>query len=135
MKWSTCGLEQSCAVWHTSLTQENIDDIERTQKSFCKIVLRENYISYENALYKLKMESLQVRRQIVQSKFAKSGIKYDKLNDLLPINKNLCKMETRKNENFKVNFANTERLKKSSIISMQNWLKIDFNENKKRKWG
>ena len=41
----------------------------------------------------------------------------------------------KKNENFKVNFANTERLKKSSIISMQNLLNTNFNENKKRKWG
>ena len=71
------------------------------------------------------MESLQERMQI----------KYDKLNDLLPINENLCIMETRKNENFKMNFANTERLKKSSIISMQKLLNTDFNENKKRKWG
>ena len=27
-------LEQSCIVWHTSLTQENIHDLERTQKTF-----------------------------------------------------------------------------------------------------
>ena len=128
-------LEQSCAVWHSSLTQENIDDLERTQKSFCKMVLKEKYISYENALFKLNMESLHERRQILQLKFAKSGIKHDKLNDLLPRNQNECKMETRKHENFQVNFANTERLKKSSIISMQNLLNTDFNESKKRKWG
>ena len=121
-------LEQSCAVWHSSLTQENTDDLERTKKSFCKIVLKEKYTSYENALLKLNLESLQERRQILQLKFAK-------LNDLLPTNKNECRMETRKHENFQVNFANTERLKKSSIISMQNLLNIDFNENKKRKWG
>ena len=33
-------LEQSCAVWHSSLTQENTDDLERTQKTFAKMVLR-----------------------------------------------------------------------------------------------
>ena len=38
-------LEQSCVLWHSSLTQENTDDLERTQKSFCKIVLREKYSS------------------------------------------------------------------------------------------
>ena len=27
-------LEQSCVVWGPSLTQENIEDLERTQKSF-----------------------------------------------------------------------------------------------------
>jgi hypothetical protein len=128
-------LEQSCAVWHSSLTQENIDDLERTQKSFCKIVLRENYTTYENALYKLDMDSLHDRRNILQLKFAKSGIKHDKLNDLLPKTENICKMERRNIENFKVNFANTERLKKSSIISMQKQLNTDCNQNKRRKWG
>ena len=29
-------LEQSAVVWSSSLTQENIDDLERTQKSFVK---------------------------------------------------------------------------------------------------
>ena len=94
MKWSTCELSSGAIL--CCVTQENIDNLERTHKSFCKIVLRENYISYENALYKLNMESLQERRQILALKFAKSGIKYDKLKDLLPINENLCKMENGK---------------------------------------
>ena len=33
-------LEQSCVLWHTSLTQENSEDLERTQKSFAKMVLK-----------------------------------------------------------------------------------------------
>ena len=40
-------LEQSCVVWHSSLTQENSDDLERTQKTFSKLVLREKYTTYE----------------------------------------------------------------------------------------
>ena len=35
-------LEQSCVVWDSSLTQDNIDDLERTQKTFAKLVLKEN---------------------------------------------------------------------------------------------
>ena len=34
-------LEQSSLVWHSSLMQENTDDLKSTQKSFFKIVLRE----------------------------------------------------------------------------------------------
>ena len=110
-------LEQSCAVWHSSLTQENTDDLERTQKSFCKIVLREQYTSYEAALIKLNMDSLQERRAKLQLQFAKSGIKYDKLSDLLPVTeKESNKVETRHQENFRVKFAHTERLKNSSIL-------------------
>ena len=36
-------LEQSFAVWSSSLTQENKDDLERTQKTFSKLVLKERY--------------------------------------------------------------------------------------------
>ena len=68
-------------------------------------------------------------------KFAKSGIKYDKLNDLLPETRKISKIETRNHERFKLDFANTERLKRSSILSMQRQLNTDLNQNKKRKWG
>ena len=34
-------LEQSCVVWHSSLTQENIEDLERCQKIFTNLVLKE----------------------------------------------------------------------------------------------
>ena len=81
------------------------------------------------------METLQERREILQLKFAKSGIKYEKLNDLLPETKKVSKMETRNHENYKVDFANTERLKKSSIITMQKQLNTDFHLNKRRQWG
>ena len=37
-------LEQSCVVWGPSLTQENIEDLERTQKSFAKLVLKEKHV-------------------------------------------------------------------------------------------
>ena len=35
-------LEQSCQVWHSSLTFENRTDIERVQKNALKIILRDN---------------------------------------------------------------------------------------------
>ena len=40
-------LKQSCQVWHSSLTFENLTDIERVQKNALKILLKDNYISYE----------------------------------------------------------------------------------------
>ena len=115
-------LEQSCVVWHSSLTQENSDDLERTQKTFSKLILKEKYTNYENALLKLNLDSLHSRRQILCLKFAKSSLKYEKLSDLLPKNEKEHKIKTRKNEKFAVQFANTDRLKKSSIIAMQNYL-------------
>ena len=64
-------LEQSCVVWGPSLTQEYKDDLERTQKSFAKMVLKDKYINYENAKIILNLDSLEERRQILCLKFAK----------------------------------------------------------------
>ena len=52
-------IEQSATGWHSNLTQENSDDLERVQKSAVKIILGQHYESYEKSLIKLEMESLQ----------------------------------------------------------------------------
>ena len=128
-------LEQSCVVWHSSLTQENIDNLERTQKTFTKLVLKENYTTYEESLMKLNLDSLSQRRQILCLKFAKAGIKHDKLSDLLPMKNKEHDMHIRQSEKYEVNFANTERLKTGSVIMMQKYLNEDNVQNKKRKYG
>ena len=62
-------LETSSSVWHKSLTLENEVDLERIQKSAFRIILGNDYISYENALYVLGMETLKDRREIIFTKF------------------------------------------------------------------
>ena len=54
-------------------------------------------------------------------KFATSNIKNDKMNDLFPTKNNEHNMKMRNGEKYDVKFANTERLKKGSIITMQNY--------------
>ena len=44
------------------------------------------------------------------------------LNDLFPLNNKKHRMNDRKQETYKVNFANTNRLKNGSIIAMQKLL-------------
>ena len=109
-------------VWGPSLTQENKNDLERTQKSFSKLVLKEKYKNYENALTILNLETLENRRKELSRRFANNGIMNGTLNDLFPLNPKKHKMNIRKKEKYKVNFANTGRLKNSSIISMQRLL-------------
>ena len=36
-------LEQSCVVWHSGLTLENSQDLERVQKTALKLILKEEY--------------------------------------------------------------------------------------------
>ena len=121
-------LEQSAVVWSSSLTQENIDDLERTQKSFAKLILKNEFRSdyeesYENALMKLNLQSLEQRREELCLNFAKNCIKNEKLTDLFPENEN--QYDLRNTEKYKVLHANTERLRKSSVIHMQNLLNTE----------
>ena len=58
-------------------------------------------------------------------KFAKKGIKNNNLSDLFPENEKTHRMKTRTVEKHKVQHANTERLKNTSIIAMQKMLDHD----------
>ena len=118
-------LEQSCTVWHSSLTDENSEDLERVQKSALKIILQENYKSYELALEVLDLESLKERRENLCLQFAKKCLGHEKMKNMFQTNKKTHYMETRFAENYEVNHANTERLKNSPIIYMQRLLNLE----------
>ena len=56
-------LEQSCVVWHSSLTKANEEDLERVQKSAIRIILGRNYDDYSKALSEVNSDLLKYRRQ------------------------------------------------------------------------
>ena len=56
-------LEQSCAIWHSNLTEENKSDLERVQKNACRIILGSQYVDYEDSLKRLNLETLPQRRE------------------------------------------------------------------------
>ena len=124
-----CRLEQSASVWHSSLTKENINDLERVQKNAVRIILKNEYNGYKNSLEKLDMETLSERRNNLCLNFAIKCTKNKRLSKMFPINENAHQMIPRLQQKFKVQYANTERLRKYSIIYMQNLL----NDNEKRK--
>ena len=43
-------IEQSCVVWHSSLTNGEKRDMERVQKVALRIIMKEDYDSYPEAL-------------------------------------------------------------------------------------
>ena len=51
------------AVWHSALSFENTSDLDRVQKNALKIILKENYIDYENALQITGLSTLKERRE------------------------------------------------------------------------
>ena len=115
-------LEQSAVVWHSSLTKENEQDLERVQKNALRIILKNNYQTYKKALIRLGMETLNERRQKLCLNFAQKCVKNPRTTHMFPENIKTHDMKTRKGNIFQVQNAVSERLKKSPIIFMQNLL-------------
>ena len=85
-------------------------------------ILQEQYTGYKNALLRLDMQTLSERRCELSLNFAQKCLKNKKTQNMFPLNMKKHNMDTRHPEKFKVQHANTERLKKSPIIYMQNLL-------------
>ena len=115
-------LEQTCVVWDSGLTKENIQDLERTQKTFVKLILEENYKNYQCSLQTLQLETLEERRKNISLNFAKTSIADGHFSDLFPIRNKTHPMKKRKIKKFKVFHAHTERYRNSPILSMQRML-------------
>ena len=120
-------LEQSSVVWHSSLTQENSDDLERVQKEATRIILGNEFKNYEDALTKVNLDSLQERRKELCRKFAIKCTKSEnvRVKDIFQIREKAHCMDTRKEEVYTVDYAHTERLKNSSIPYMQRLLNLE----------
>ena len=109
-------------VWGSGLTKENEDDLERTQKTFAKLVLGDSYTTYFEALNILQIDRLKLRREKLTLAFVKRSLSDGKLRDLFPIRKKPHIMNNRKPEKYIIQHANTERLKNSPILAMQRLL-------------
>ena len=89
-------LEQSCVVWHSSLTQENSDDLERVQKCALRIILGNLYKDYENGLKLIGLETLEQRRINLCRKFALKSLTYEKTKFMFLLRKISHGMKKRK---------------------------------------
>ena len=114
-------LEFNCCVWHYNITKEETDDIERVQKVACRVILKKDFISYENALSTLNLTRLAERRNQLCKKFALSCLKQEKSKDMFPLNPG-SNTYLRQVDKYKVNFAKTGRLLNSAIPQMQRLL-------------
>ena len=69
-------LEQSCVIWHSTLTKEDSDNLERVQKNALRNILKERYSDYENSLKLVGLETLFLRREKLIYNFGKKMYKY-----------------------------------------------------------
>ena len=141
-------LEFSSNVWHSSLTKENRQDLERVQKAALKVILKSEYKDYEDALRLTGLQSLDNRRETIGLRFVKNSLKNLNFSKLFPLKEMKHVMNVRNPLKYHVNKASTERYRKSTIPYLQRQLnrehlkrKADFkqlqtcNEPKKRRKG
>ena len=94
-------------------------DIESDQKSAMKVILKENYVDYEQSLKLLDLESLHDRRERLCLRFARKCLKMENFKKLFPVRKLNHEMIKRKTEKYLIKHINTERYMKSAIPAMQ----------------
>ena len=111
-------LEQNCQVWHHAITQEEKSDLERVQKVALKIILKDRYTTYEQALTHLNLDYLSIRREKLCLNFAKKCLKHEKTRDMFPLNSTLDH-DIRRKQKYHVQFAHTNRLRDSAIPQLQ----------------
>ena len=76
-----------------------------------RIILGDNYTTYDNALEILMLAKLSDRREKLSLKFAKNCAKNELTKELFPLNSIRCK------EKYRVTHANTFRLKDSAVLN------------------
>ena len=91
-------LEQSCVVWHSSLTIEQSENLENIQKNACRIILKNEYNCYEKALERLNLETLENRRVQLCLKFALKCRKNPQAKELFKPKEKTHEMELTKTE-------------------------------------
>ena len=122
-------LEQSCVIWHSTLTLEDSEKLERVQKNAFRNILKEKYENYENALLYLKMDTLSERRKNLLYSFGKKCLKLEQTKHLFPPKERNHQIQQRYTEKYEVLHANTDRLKNSTVPYIQRLL----NEEERKK--
>ena len=118
-----CSIAEYCSVaFHTSLTEAQSDKLESIQRTCLRVILAENYVSYNAALEMCSLQTLKNRRENRQLSFALKCLKNDFNSDIFPPN------FPSKKERFKVNFARTGTYRKSTVIQSQNALNRHFSK-------
>jgi hypothetical protein len=107
-------------VWHSSITQEEVIELERVQKVALRVILSSEYENYGNALTLSGLSTLEQRRITLCKKFAISCTKSHKTSDMFPLNPSSA--DTRHHGKYLVQQATTSRLKDSAIPYMQRLL-------------
>ena len=106
-------LELAVPVWHSGLTKLQAAQIERVQKTALRIILGDDYVSYNVACLLLDVETLESRRELLCLNFARKEFKKEE-NSLFIKAKNRLDLRTKPKKVQEYN-CRTRRFRNSSI--------------------
>ena len=119
-------ITEYCSVaFHSSLTQQQGEKLERIQKTCLKVILGDDYTDYKTALEDCNLETLYDRRLNRCLDFSLKCLKQPRTRRLFPVNPNY-NGNIRSSEQFEVNFAKTSKYQKSAIPFCQKLLNNNF---------
>ena len=123
--------EYCSTVFHSSLTVEQSEKIERIQKTCLKVILGDMFIDYASALEMSGLETLFSRRKSRCLNFALKSAKHPRMSRIFPLNKSSPVCQTREQEKFEVNFARTSTYRDSTVPYCQRLLNTHYNTKTK----
>ena len=113
-------LEYCSVVFHSSLTKEQIDQLENVQHVALFAILGENYVSPSAAREMTGLPELSERRERRLETFIRRSLDHPKHSKLFPRKEVKSERSVRDREPFQVNFARTEFYSRSTIVYCQN---------------
>ena len=123
--------EYMSVVWHSSLTATESHKIENIQKTSLKIILGDNYDSYQSSCDLSGLLMLSARRENRCLAFAKRCLSNPQTKDMFPLTTQ-GPQHLRNPEKFVVNRARTENYRKSAVPYCQRLLNLDHCQNEER---
>ena len=111
-------LQYTDPVWHPGLTEQQHMALERIQKRACKIILGNNYISYEDALDRCNLYVLRNHRDKICLQFANKLLESPKFRHWLPCFRRETARTLRNTYHLSIQRVRTERDVNSPIPHM-----------------
>ena len=113
-------LEFCSVAFHSGLSKQQSNTLDRCEATCLKIILQESYISYEAACEMLGLTKLSERRLARCYRFSQQCLKHPQNQRIFPRNENTNNLRSK--EPFKVNFGYTEAYKRSAVPFCQRLL-------------
>ena len=120
-------IEYCSVVFHSRLTVQQSEMLERVQKTCLKVILGDMYINYSSALEMCGLTTLNSRREKRCLDFSIKCLKHPRNKKLFPLNTRKHDLHAKTKEMFHVNNARTTSYRQSAIPYCQRILNVKYS--------